>query len=89
MGPAFRTGEVAQQEWMFWEHVGHCAVRRGKWKALQDLGETEGRWELYDLEADRCELNDLAAQRPEVVRELAEAWYAWAWRARVFPQGRL
>ena len=88
LGPAFKTGEVALQEWMFWEHVNDCAVRHGKWKALQDLGETEGQWELYDLEADRCETNDLAAERPEIVEKLAEAWYAWAWRARVLPKGK-
>ncbi len=34
-------------------------------------------WELYDLEADRTEENDLAAQYPERVREMVEMYYAW------------
>ena len=38
-------------------------------------------WELYDLEADRTELNDLAASQPDRVRELAGMWDAWARKA--------
>jgi len=35
---------------------------------------TPGEWELYDLEADRTEMNDLAQRMPEKVKEL-EARY--------------
>ena len=31
-------------------------------------------WELYDLEIDRAESRNLAAEKPEKVRELAERW---------------
>ena len=31
-------------------------------------------WELYDLSSDRCETHDLAADKPEKVRELAAIW---------------
>ena len=43
------------------------------------------REELYDLEADRTERHDLAAQQPEIVRELAAKWDQWAQRANVLP----
>ncbi len=85
--PVFRTGARERHEWMFWEHVNHCAVRKGDWKAIQDLRE-EGEWELYDVRRDRCEMHDRAAERPELVAEMAREWYAWAWRTRVFPRGK-
>src|SRR5262249_46307544 len=42
-------------------------------------------WELYDMEADRSELHDLAARHPERVKELVAKWEAWAKRANVVP----
>jgi arylsulfatase len=36
------------------------------------------KWELYDLESDRTELHDLAAEKPELVKELSEAYARWA-----------
>jgi len=59
-------------------------VRDGKWKlvAMEDKP-----WELYDLSVDRTEMNNLAAQHPGKVRELAAAWDAWAKRADVLPLG--
>lgn len=37
-----------------------------------------GPWQLYDLQADRAEQNDLAALQPELVQQLAEQWQAYA-----------
>jgi arylsulfatase len=37
-------------------------------------------WELYDLEADRTELDDLAQRQPEIVKDLAARWESWAKR---------
>ena len=44
-----------------------------------------GKWELYDLKADRTEMNDLAEQEPARVKELAAKWEAYAQRANVYP----
>jgi hypothetical protein len=33
-----------------------------------------GKWELYDLKRDRCEMNDLAAAHPERVAKMARQW---------------
>lgn len=51
------------------------AVRKGRWKlfARHDLSAVE----LYDLETDIGEQNDLAGQRPEVVRPLREELRRW------------
>jgi len=63
-----------------WEHERNRAVRDGKWKLVSAGG---GRWELYDMEHDRTESNDLARDQPRKVKELAEAWNAWAARCGV------
>jgi len=35
------------------------------------------RWELYDMESDRTELNDLTKKYPELVKQMAQAWNEW------------
>ena len=34
-------------------------------------------WQLYDLDEDIGEKNDLAKEQPETVAELSAAWDAW------------
>jgi arylsulfatase len=75
--------EPAAERLMFWEHEGHRAVRKGPWKAVSLT--RDGPWELYNLDDDRTEMNDLADQRPDLVEEFIEAWDTWSWRAHVQP----
>jgi arylsulfatase len=49
-------------------------VREGKWKLVAARG---GDWELYDLDADRTELNDLASGEPARVKAMSEAFNRW------------
>jgi arylsulfatase len=67
---------------LFWEHEGQKAIRDGKWKLVASFNEP---WELYDLEADRTEANDLARTQPERVQALAARYDAWARRVGVQP----
>lgn len=71
------------------ECFGNRSFYRDGWKlvALHQRGAPydDGEWELYDITADPTEVVDLAADRPEVVRDLAEAWEAAAWDNQVFP----
>lgn len=60
---------------IFWEHEGNRAVRDGKWKLVSRLG---FGWELYDMDNDRTELNDLAAKHPDIVKKMAEQYSQWA-----------
>lgn len=62
-----------------WEAYGMDAFRRGDWKMLplpEPYG--NGTWQLYDLGKDPGETNDLAAQHPERVEQLAAGWDEYA-----------
>jgi arylsulfatase len=65
-----------------WEHEGNRAVRQGKWKLVS---KNPGGWELYDMEADRTEMNNLAAAEAGRVAAMADAYDAWAARCGVVP----
>ncbi len=60
---------------MFFEHEGNRAVIDGEWKLVSDH---PGPWELYDLEADRTELQDLAAREPRRVAAMREMYHRYA-----------
>ncbi len=77
-------GETLTRGMLFWEHEGNRAVRDGKWKLV---ARHRGPWELYDMEADRTEMNDLAAKFPALVTYMAKAYEEWAKRAGVEPWG--
>ena len=67
---------------IFWEHEGNRAVRRGHWKMVSAF---PGPWELYDMQADRTELNDLAEGDADTIKELQAAYQVWAERCGVLP----
>ncbi len=75
-------GQTRTYDRLFWEHAGNCAVRDGKWKLVAPY---RGSWELYDMEADRTETTDLARQYPAIVKNMSEAYAAWAKRVGVLP----
>ncbi len=58
--------------WEFSEKGGKQAVRKGKWKAvrLNLLKDAEAPIELYDLEKDIGETEDVAGAHPEIVAEM-------------------
>ncbi len=84
--PVLETGERAPHEAIYWEHEGNRAIRQGKWKLVSRWRKSDGgQWELYDLEADRTETNNLIASNPDKAAELQQMWDAWAKRANVVP----
>jgi arylsulfatase A-like enzyme len=80
--PVFDKDELPNRM-LFFEHERSRAVRADKWKLVAQGA--DGPWELYDLEADRTEMSNLVDNYPDKARELADAWEAWAIRARVKP----
>ena len=74
------------------EHENNAFVRDGKWKLVgRGVSATNGvvpsRWELYDIEKDRTETNNLAATHPDKTKEMAGNG-AWAKRAMVYPKNK-
>jgi len=61
-----------------WKAFENRAVRQGRWKLVKD--QNAARWELYDIEMDRTETRDLAAEQPQRVQELTAIWDQWAER---------
>jgi arylsulfatase A-like enzyme len=81
--PALHGQPLGRQAPIFFEHEGNRAVRDGPWKLVAKG--PAGPWELYDMAADRTEMNNLAAREPERVRRMIAQWEAWAKRANVLP----
>jgi len=75
-------GQTRQRGPIYWEHEGNRAVRDGKWKLVS---KHPGAWELYDIEADRTEMNNLAQQYPAIVDYLTRLYDEWAARSNVLP----
>jgi arylsulfatase A-like enzyme len=84
--PIFEGRQRVGHQAIFWEHEGNRAVREGKWKLVSKY---PGAWELYDLEADRTELKNLAASQPDRVKRMSAMYDAWAARAEVIPWSEL
>jgi arylsulfatase A-like enzyme len=74
---------------LFFEFARYKGLRAGRWK----IAWYKGPWELYDVEADRTELDNLADKMPQKVAELAARHEAWVTeltlpKANAPPQGR-
>jgi arylsulfatase len=80
-------GRVGQPEkrTLYWQHMNHAAVRDGDWKLVTLNDRDPSGWELYDLSDDRSETENAIAQHPEVARELAAKWRAWAEDVNALP----
>lgn len=81
--PTFAGKALARPQPIFFEHEGNRAVRDGKWKLVAKG--PAGGWELYDMEADRTEMKNLAGQEPARTKQMIQQWEAWANRAMVLP----
>jgi arylsulfatase len=78
--PALRGRTNDRTTPIFWEHEGNRAVRLGSWKLVAHHSQ---EWELYNVEADRTELMNQAANYPERVKEMSGLYDAWAKRCNV------
>lgn len=72
--PVLQGGQRDGHQSLCWEISGSRAVRVGNWKLVAEKG---GQWELYDLGADRTELNNLAPRQPGRVRDLVAIFDRW------------
>ena len=80
---AFRGEPIDRTKPIFWEWHGsrgganwpRLGVRQGPWKMLTTFDRE--RIELYNIPQDREEASNLAQQRPEIARKLADMAFAW------------
>lgn len=76
----FEDGTRTGRGPFFWEHEGNAAMRDGRWKLVSRFPDA---WELYDMEADRTEMHDVAELYPDRVRQMSAQYKAWAERVGV------
>ncbi len=81
--PIFAGQQRDGHEFLYQVFSSNRAIIRGKWKLVSHKAT---RWELYDIEADGTELNDLASEHPEVVEELSALWHETAEKVDRSPQ---
>jgi arylsulfatase A-like enzyme len=67
---------------IFWEHEGNRAMRYGSMKIV---AENDKQWELYNLDVDRTETQNVAADQKSYVDNMAAKWDEWAKRVGVVP----
>lgn len=85
-----QTGKL--HDILCWEHEGNRAARKGEWKIVSRYDYEKNReltWELYNIEKDRTETNNLAVSHPEKVTELEKVYSDWAGRVHVVPYAQI
>ena len=73
--PVFQGATRTPHEQLYFRFGNDRALRMGPWKLVSAK---LGRWELYNLDEDRTEIHDLAAQQPERVAEMKARWFQFA-----------
>ena len=84
--PIFEGKERQPHETLYFHFGTDRALRQGAWKLVSAKG---GRWELYNLDHDRTELNDLASQYPDRVKTMADKWFTMAREQDRLPEKQL
>ena len=70
--PIFQGKEREGHETLYFHFGTDRALRQGPWKLVSAK---LGKWELYNLDEDRTELNDLSASHPGRVKAMAAEWF--------------
>jgi arylsulfatase len=77
-------GEPTPERGIPTAHEGARGYRLGQWKIVWGKRQNAPvTWQLFDLSKDPSEQHDLAATQPAKLKELADAWMAWAKQAGV------
>ncbi|MFT7036657.1 MAG: arylsulfatase A-like enzyme [Cyclobacteriaceae bacterium] len=79
-------GEIKKDRSIYYDHQGAYGMRKGKWKIVRSKRmPTEIEWELYNINEDRSETENLAAKYPDLVNEMEQQWIEWAIEVKVHP----
>ncbi|MGJ7033162.1 arylsulfatase [Niabella hirudinis] len=83
------SGRTNNRGRIYWEHEANIALRDGKWKLVAKTPEDSvfamESLQLYDMDADPTEINNLSHSNPERVKEMYADWERWARRIGAFP----
>ena len=81
--------EPTRKKVQHFEMVGHRGIVVDGWKAVTRhkfrTPLTDDQWELYNLNEDFSESNDLAAAMPDKLDEMIETWWEEAAKYKVLP----
>lgn len=73
----------------YFEMLGHRGIWKDGWKAVthheHGVPFDQDRWELYNLDSDFSECDDLAAAEPARLKEMIDLWWQEAERHGVLP----
>jgi arylsulfatase len=70
-----RSAVRGPSDWLGWELFGNRAIRQDNWKLLWlCVPYGASNWQLYDLNVDPGETNDLASAQPQVRDRLLKHW---------------
>ena len=82
-------GSQRQHDYLYWEFAsygGQQAIRLGNWKGVrQKMFRGNLEIELYDLERDLGEANDVAASNPDVVEKIRQIMQSGRTVSKMFP----
>lgn len=76
LNPVFKGEQMDKNRELYWEHLGHRAMRKGNWKIISKAPEFD--WELFDLFQDPTELKEIGEQNPEILEEMINDYANWA-----------
>lgn len=72
--PLFKGETIEREDPLFFSWSDGSAIRTGRWKLVRE-GE---QWQLFDMQTDRTETENLADQKSGVVDTLRRQWQRWA-----------
>ena len=73
--PVFQGTQRREQKNLFFSVPVNQAVRLGDWKMVN--ARRGAAWELYDLQSDPTETNNIAKHHPEQIERMAAAFAKW------------
>ena len=73
--PAIQGEPLHRVKPIFWMHEGNRALRTGPWKLVKKF---KGPWELYHIDDDRTEQQDIIGKFPALSQHLIRQWEDWA-----------
>lgn len=70
--PIFEGKQREEPEFLYFQFSNNRGLRQGDWKLVSYRG---GPWELYNLAADRSELENLIATQPKRFEAMKKEWF--------------